>query len=100
MDAALIKTARDEASKLVRDTLASLAQAGAPNGAVAKDSTEPRLFFPTGIELLYFKLAFGKEIDITISIAGEKAKYPGTSGAAVLVETGDANAMEAVADEG
>jgi hypothetical protein len=97
MDAALITTARNEASKLVKETLASLAQPGAASGGGAKDATEPRLFFPTGIELLYFKLAFGKEIDITIAIAGEKAKYPGTSGAAVSGEPADAITTETVA---
>jgi hypothetical protein len=57
------------------------------------------LFFPNGIELLYVKLAFGKDIDITIAIAGEKAKYPGASGAAVLVQPSDAITTEPVVDE-
>ena len=93
MDAALITTARDEASKLVKDTLASLANPWGAKGGGTRESAEQRLFFPTGIELLYFKLAFGKDIDITIAIAGEKAKYPGTSGAAVPVEAGDPSSM-------
>jgi hypothetical protein len=54
------------------------------------------LFFPGGTELLYFKLTFGKDIEITIAIAGEKAKYPGASGA-ISVEPG-AIASEAVAE--
>jgi hypothetical protein len=92
-------TARDEASKLVNDTLASLAKPGGANAEGAKKSTDPRLFLPTGIELLYFKLTFGKDIDI--AIAGEKAKYPGASGAAVLAEeTGDVTTTETIADEG
>ena len=99
MDAALIKSARDEASKLISGTLASLSSAQGGKGAEPTDPTKPRLFFPNGIELLYFKLTFGKDIDITIAIAGEKAKYPGTSGAAVLVQPGEAIATEPTADE-
>lgn len=53
MDASLIKSARDEASKPVKDTLASLAQAQAGHGEGARETTAPRLFFPNGIELLY-----------------------------------------------
>ena len=100
MDASLIQSARDEASKLVKDTLASLAQAQTGHGEEARDTTEPRLFFPNGIELVYFKLGFGNEINITIAIAGEKAKYPGASATAVSVEPADAITTGSVADGG
>lgn len=77
MDKAVIQAAADEAVKLVKETLTSLTQS---HSGVKTEADEPkaiRLFFPTGIELVYFKLNFGKDIDITIAIGGEKAKYPG-----------------------
>lgn len=80
-----IQGVADEAAMLVEKTLDSLAKAQVAAAALAQRPAP--LFFPNGIELLYFKLTFGKEIDLTIAIAGEKAKYPGApvTGNAILV---------------
>ena len=66
----------DEVAKIIEKTFVALTNA---KTAVAPAAGEPgpRIFFPNGVELLYFKIAIGKDIDVTIAIAGEKAKYPG-----------------------
>jgi hypothetical protein len=81
MDNAVIQGAADEAAKLVKETLASLTQAHSSINADTEDPKPPRLFFPFGIELIHFKLSFGNNINITIAIAGDKAKYPGAGAA-------------------
>jgi hypothetical protein len=88
MDEQIIQGAADEAAKLVKETLTALTQSHSAINTV-DDPKDTRLFFPHGIELIYFKLNFGKDIDVTIAIGGEKAKYPGAgvAGAETLVVT-------------
>jgi hypothetical protein len=66
----------DEVAKIIEKTFQALTTAKAAVAPVAGEPG-PRILFPNGVELLYFKLAIGKDIDVTIAIAGEKAKYPG-----------------------
>lgn len=91
MNNSVMQGAADEAAKLIKDTLASLIQAHASTKSEGDDPKPPRLFFPNGIELIHFKLNFGKDMDITVAIAGEKARYPGAgaSDISALLATND-----------
>lgn len=77
-----------EAISIIEKTLNALATAHG-TAQTTSGGTESRLFFPNGIELVYFKLNLGKDIDIQIALAGEKAKYPSDTGASSGVFTAD-----------
>jgi hypothetical protein len=92
MDKSIKQDAAEEAAKLIKETLASLTQAHTNAKSESDDPKPPRLFLTNGIELIHFKLNFGKDVEITVAIAGEKAKYPGarTSDMNALVVTNEA----------
>jgi hypothetical protein len=53
-----------------------------------QQGNEPRtgpLFFPKGIELIYMSLNVGGKIELTFSIAGPDAKYPGKKESAMTI---------------
>lgn len=65
----------DEVVSLVARCLEKVTQA---NMAVAHEVGDPpaRLFFPSGIELIYVKFQIGRTADVTFALAGPNAKYP------------------------
>ena len=65
----------DEVAQIIEKTFVALTSAKTALTPAAGEPG-PRILFPNGVELLYFKVAIGKDIDVTIAIAGEKAKYP------------------------
>ena len=58
------------------ESIHRLVEAGATKGA----ENAPRLFFPNGIELIRFTFKVASEVEISLTIAGEKApKEPGAT---------------------
>ena len=71
----IYKNVAQEATTLIQKTLDKLASAG--GALVSKEGDGGvRLFFPEGIELIYVHFKVGTTVDLTVAIAGEKAKYP------------------------
>ena len=67
-------TVADEAGKLIEKTLSNLA---AKYGETKQaDGAGARLLFPNGIELIYVKFRVGNDVELTLAVSGEKAKYP------------------------
>lgn len=69
------KGVAQEAGNLIQNALEKLTAAN--NVATTREAPQgSRLFFDSGVELIYLQFNVGTNISLTVAIAGEKAKYP------------------------
>ncbi|HKA46381.1 MAG TPA: hypothetical protein VKF40_30590 [Burkholderiales bacterium] len=69
LNADLAQTYADTAQQFFKEAIKNIQE----RAQAAPDPSKPRLFFPNGIEIIQLTFKVGTQVDISFTIAGEKA---------------------------